>query len=1136
MRTDTAADVLSIDMPISGGANGITKSGLGTLILSTASVSTGGTTAINEGIVRLTGAGTLNGGVNAALRLRQGATLDLSNAGGVSVGQFNGAGTVTSTVAGSRVFSFGNGNGTANFSGTINNGAGTTAVTKAGTATATLGGSNSYTGQTIIQNGILNVATLADGGSPSSIGSSSNAASNLILGNSANSTLNATLAYVGASAVIIQGTTTPSVSTDRLFTLDGNAAIDSSGGFGSLNNLAAASANNAALIFSNSGPVAYSSAGVKNLTLQGTSTADNQINLQLVDNTGGAALSLAKAGASVWILGNAANTYTGTTLISGGVLRANDGASLPTASPLVIAGGQFESSGTFTRSLGSGAGLVRFGAGNSGFSANPSNLSVNIGGGGATLTWASPDFLPAGNLVLGSATSVGMVDIVNGIDLNSAATTAPRVITITDNTSTSTDVARISGVISGGPLNGGNTSGVALTLPSNLQLFGANSYQGSTALGGGTVIVNSIGGFAGTSSLGDSSNVVLTNAGTINYVGAGETSFRSINLNAFTGGVALDANGTAPLIWKGIITDTGTTGSTKVVTLQGTSQDANDFDTSTLVQPTTGGLTVNKAGSGVWIVTGVNSAGSITGSSGTLGLGNEAALGSLNAFILGNVNLFAAYGDRTITNAITLNTGTNTAIICENNVTFNGLVSYGSAGNNTLTNNLVPGKAFTVNGFVQSTDTAATRTISFNGSGLTVLNGQILNGTVPGTGLHAANYNGTGTMIVNGGAQPFSGGFTEAAIPVTGGATGTLIVTDKQSIGTGTFTFTSGNFQSTIPLTGANSIPNRVLLNGTSIFTGGNSIEISGSTVNNGGNRNLVNNMTGGATLTLSGPVALSDAAATTRNLTALGTGTTNITGIISNGSTAPSNFTKAGTGVVVLTASNAYTGATSVQGGILRVASGGSINPAVTSTTTTVLAAGTLDVQAGGFVGGTVTGAGTVMGDGVIQTLTFTGSTLSPGAGPNVAGTLSVNNGLTLSSATHFKLDIAGPSNAIGTYDRVVVGAGSISLNGDFAGSAPVFGGSLGDVFGIILNNGAGTTTGIINGIANAGLINIGSQSFNIYYGGDFNTGNPNGSLLSGGNDVLLVAVPEPSVIGYMLSGFVGLLGLQRFRRRRNA
>src|SRR5205085_55419 len=72
---------------------------------------------------------------------------------------------------------------------------------KAGLGTITLSGANTYTGATTISAGTLSANTLGNGGIASSIGQSTNAAANLVLGGG-------TLQYTGATT-----------STNRSYTL-----------------------------------------------------------------------------------------------------------------------------------------------------------------------------------------------------------------------------------------------------------------------------------------------------------------------------------------------------------------------------------------------------------------------------------------------------------------------------------------------------------------------------------------------------------------------------------------------------------------------------------------------------------------------------------------------------------------------------------------------------------------------------------------------------------------------------------------------------------------------------------------------------------------------------------------------------
>ncbi len=90
--------------------------------------------------------------------------------------------------------------------GSIN---GTTGLLKEGTVTASILNNNGYTGATVISGGTLNVGTLANGGSPSSIGASSSNSANLVLSGG-------TLQYSG-----------PPVSINRGYTIENtNGTVD----------------------------------------------------------------------------------------------------------------------------------------------------------------------------------------------------------------------------------------------------------------------------------------------------------------------------------------------------------------------------------------------------------------------------------------------------------------------------------------------------------------------------------------------------------------------------------------------------------------------------------------------------------------------------------------------------------------------------------------------------------------------------------------------------------------------------------------------------------------------------------------------------------------------------------------------
>ena len=305
---------------------------------------------------KLTGSGT-NYGYLALPAADSAANLDftttLAGAPNLSVvgdGDMTYTGVVTPGVAG---YNWGGLSGVLTLPANASVGSNTVKVTNGGTVV--VAGSQSYTGATTVQgvlmttsqNGItsgtgsytaaatiafpstLSVASVANAGSASTRGASSNAAANIVLDR-------ATLRHTGAS----------SSSTDRLFTIGANGATLESTGAG------------AVTFGSGGGANVTAGSGARVLTLGGASTAANTVTSILANGaTGSDLLSLVKTDTGTWVLGGA-NTYTGTTAVLAGTLLVNGNQSAATGAVSVATAAALGGSGTMGANVAFGSGAL----------------------------------------------------------------------------------------------------------------------------------------------------------------------------------------------------------------------------------------------------------------------------------------------------------------------------------------------------------------------------------------------------------------------------------------------------------------------------------------------------------------------------------------------------------------------------------------------------------------------------------------------------------------------------------------------------------------------------------------------------------------------------------------------------------
>ena len=759
-RVDLPTDVLNLGeagAPViipSATTGGMAKNGAGTLVIFGTNAQTG-QSAINEGVVRLSGSAARLSGTGAGLAIRQGASLELDGAVSANVvfGDLIGSGSVTNVSASPVTLQSG---GAGTWTGVLGEaaGAGALSVIKAGTTgSPTWSGLNTFTGSMTIAGttGTVTVDYLAVGGQPSGIGASSADASNLVFSGTTGG-----LIYRGS---ILNGSLTlgsRSASTDRLFTLAGTAA-------GSGATITSNVSNNNALVWTNTGDIVFGAgAAAQTLRLAGSSTGDNTFNPRLTDN-GANVTSLTKVDAGQWNLGNVGNAYTGVTTVTNGVLALNQLAALPAASPLVLGttttSGVLQASGVFARDVAAtpvaGVGTITWGGttGGGGFAAHSGDLTVTLNG-GAQLTWGAGGFVGTGGtqaLLFGSASSFGAVNFTNPIDLNGGT----RTVTVTPNTNTGSDHATLSGALSG-------TGSLVKTGNAVLRLTGANTYTGTTDVQQATLVVASLGSsFGGLTSSVGASGVPMTatnalvlgnataNGATLVYVGAGETSDRMIRLRGTTGAIQIHADGSGPLVLTNVRHDTTETGN-KSLYLRGSSPYVN-FLSSALTNNGSGILSLVVDGGTAWVLDnpGSNYTGNTTVSAGALGFGNDAAIPG--PVFIGNGTVFAHGADRTIANAVTFNNNANWGVNGGHSLTLTDARLGTSANSNTLYNGILPGEALVFQG-LKADALTGNRSFSLDGPGETVINGAFATTTAFGLQI-VKNGDGVLTLGTNGAAS-----------------------------------------------------------------------------------------------------------------------------------------------------------------------------------------------------------------------------------------------------------------------------------------------------------------------------------------------------------------------------------------------
>ncbi|HKR76872.1 MAG TPA: autotransporter-associated beta strand repeat-containing protein [Rhodanobacter sp.] len=1025
------------------GALNVVSSTLGggsTLTLSDANTYSGGT-SISGATLALSGIGSIAS--SRYLFVWNGGTLDISaTSRGTSVSTLDGNGTValgarTLTVTHADdtvgVLAFGN-----FFSGSVG---GTGGLTVAG-GTQYLSGTNTYTGATVIDSG----ATLAVAGVGGSVASSgdvvvngsfdiSNSAGNSIqqLDGSGSVALGGITLTIGRAGGNNNGLFSGSIADGGMFggtagaleiaggsqTLTGSntytggttisAGVLQIGNGGTAGSITGDVTDNGALVFDRSdtanfagvlsGTGALTQAGTGTLTLDGNSSS-------FAGNTAVAAGTLVIGS----VAGNGAALGGDVAVDAGATLRGHGsvGGSVNVQSGGIVTPGDsigtLTVGGNFTAAQGSQMDFA-FGAPGTNFQTGGTGDSVTVGG-NLTLNDTTLNVTDAGGMGPGLYTIFSyagtLTETNGGIALGTAPTgqslflqnlTAQKQINLIDTTGYTVNAWNANGLANATQMGGGSgtwsTSSQVWTDASGTVPNGPMSLQPGFAI---------FGGAPGTVTVDDS-------AGSVTATGM---QFATNGYTLGGGTLTLVANGsTAPMIRVGDGSSAGMT--------------------ATIGSAIAGTAGLTKTDLGTLVLTGTNSyTGGTTINAGTLQLGNGGATGAITgnvtdngtlAFDRGDAVSFAGVvsgsGDLTQLGSGTLtlvgaNTFTGTTTIGNGTLALSGSGSI--AGSSDVS--VATDATFDISG-----TTSGASIVSLDGGGGVNLGSQTLTVT-NAAGTSGGAISGSGGLILTGGAETltgastYSGGTTISAGTLALSGSGSIANSADVNVGSGavfdisgtsngasiasldgngsvnlgaqtlTVTNAAGTFGGTIGGTGGFTLASgEEALTGANTYSGGTTITAGTLQIGNGGSAGAIaGNVTDNGALVFDHSDAV------------------NFAGVVS-GSGA---LVQAGSGTLVLTGANTYTGGTTISAGTL-VVDGTSLPGAVADNAALIF-----DQTSNGSFNGAIsgngsfakTGAGTLILDG--NSSAFMGSTTVS------AGTLEVGDAATPSAVLGGNVGVA--------------------------------------------------------------------------------------------------------------------------------
>ena len=1048
---------LSVSNTISGTGT-MAKAGAGTVTLTGANTFSGGVT-VNGGTLALNRTGGAALGGSNAITINTNGTLRTDAAGqivGAPLVTVNSGGTYnlngfnqTNALVGEGSVTLGAGtlniSNTVNdtFSGVISGGGG---VTKTGAGTQILSGSNTYTGSTVLSNGVLRLggtgttiagnvtiaggtlnysttvnnqiatnATMTVTGGTFELGPRTQQLASLDMSGGLISMGSGTITLGGASSITggsVSMTNTSTLNTTGLLTL-GTTTIES---------VYNAATTNTGIVLG--GDITVNASATASLAKSGT--AGVRMNLGntvrtfevgsgghlLIDwgvfSTTPSAGGITKTGDGTLTL-NQATTFTGGTTLSSGVLRVgNDNALGGTVS---LNGGTIASTDgtarTFANALNLG-GDVTFGqaSGGTGALTFSSTATNNLGGGNRTLTTTvntkidgaigngSISKAGAGTLTLSNASS----------SFGDLAISAGRVAFQTNATITGLSGSGGDLAISGGTLtvNASTNStfgqvisgagGLSKTGSGTLTLSGGNSFAGTTLISGGTLAVN------GTNT---GSPVVISNGGTLGGTGlVAATTIQSGGLISPGNSIGtlsvetLTIEGNSGYIWE-VADVTGSAGIDydRIVVGGGT---GNVSITATSLNPFTIYLT-SYTGFTNW---------------------NPSSTYTWNLIDWGTVTGFEA-------SAFTVNTNDFTGAIA-------GTFTFADSG-----------------GFLVMTYTSGTPTYT-NGAG------------------NWSEY--FDPELLNGNNAIFAGA-------AGGAATNNISTNTVASIGNLTFSNTAGAFTLS-----ANS--------GSAGFDTASRLLVGGNIVNDSANAQTISLALGfDAERTIdaaAGDMTFGGTISNGVGLIFTGASNNTVSGVISGAGA----IAKTGSGTLVLSGANNYTGATTISNGVLQLGNATALG--TTAAGTTVISGATLDLNGQAVTGEALALAGTgVGGNGALINSSASAASLS--------GAVTLTGNSTVGTTGNMSLS----GGISGAFSLTKIGTATLTLSGNsgYSGGTIINAGSVlagnNNAFGtgtITLNGGGIGATGAIRTLANnlvaSGDFFIGGGGSGTVFNGNFDLG----------------------------------------------